>query len=164
MSEEEFEDELELADRASRKKKRLILIAASTIVGVIILGVVVLMIMLSSGAEKEVVKELPEGEEEFIPGAVLKLDPIIVNLKVKGSFIKSTIELEFQEKELPPTMESEIPKIRDAIIMATSDRTAQELLTNEGKDELADDIIDTLREILKDAVVEEVFFTNYVIQ
>lgn len=105
-----------------------------------------------------------EGEEVELPPAVLPLETFIVNLRVKGSFLKTTIQLEFSEPELPKTVEHETPKIRDAIIRVLTAKDAADILTVEGKEKLREEIKQSVNEALKSDDVTNVFLTEFIIQ
>jgi flagellar FliL protein len=96
--------------------------------------------------------------------AVLPLETFIVNLQVKGSFLRTTIQLEFAEPELPHTVESDVPKIKDSIIKILSNKSSAELLTSEGKEKARSEIRDGVNEVLGSEDVTQVFFTEFIIQ
>ena len=105
------------------------------------------------------------GEEgmELVP-AVMPLDTFIVNLQVKGSFLKVTVQLEFAEPELPPTIEHDTPRIRDAIISVLSAKAAPELLSADGKEKLREELKRAVNDALHSEDVTKVFFTEFIIQ
>jgi len=106
-----------------------------------------------------------EGAEEVdLPPAVLPLDTFIVNLQVKGSFLKTTLQLEFAEPEIPKTIEHETPKIRDAIIRVLSSKAAPDILSTEGKEKLRDELKNAVNEALKSEDVTQVYITEFIIQ
>ena len=105
-----------------------------------------------------------EGGPVVLPPAVLPLETFIVNLQVKGSFLRTTIQLEFAEPELPHTIESDVPKIKDTIIRILSSKSSSELLTTEGKEKMRSEIRDGVNEVLGSEDVTQVFFTEFIIQ
>lgn len=105
-----------------------------------------------------------EGEQGELPGAIMQLDTFIVNLQVKGSFLKTTINLEFAEPELPKTAENDTPKIRDAIIRVMSAKSANEILVKDGKDKLGEEIKKVVNEVLESEDVVKVYFTEFIVQ
>lgn len=104
-----------------------------------------------------------EGEVK-LSNALLPLDTFIVNLQVKGSFLKTTIQLEFNKPELPHEIETDTAKIRDAVIRVLSTKTAQEILTPEGKDQLREEIKVAANEALKAEDIIAVYITEFIIQ
>ena len=87
-----------------------------------------------------------------------------MNLQVKGSFLKTTIQLEFAEPELPHTIEHETPKIRDSIIRVLSSKSAQDILSADGKEKLREELKDAVNTALKSEDVTEVYLTEFIIQ
>ena len=105
-----------------------------------------------------------DGEQAVLPPAILPLETFIVNLQVKGSFLKATIQLEFTEPQLPPTVESDIPKVRDAIIRILSSKSSADILTSEGKEKLREEIKNSVNEALGAEDVTQIYFTEFIIQ
>jgi flagellar protein FliL len=157
---------------AKSGKKKLIIIIA---VVVVLLGVGVGAFLAlkggkgaQGGEEGEDLGEeegAVEGEGEVeLPPAVLPLETFIVNLQVKGSFLKTTIQLEFMEPELPKTAENEVPKIRDTIIRVLSAKSSAEILTVEGKERLREEVRNAINQTLGAEDVAKVYFTEFIIQ
>ena len=113
-------------------------------------------------AEGEAGAEGGEGVE--LPGAVVPLDVFIVNLGVKGSFLKTSIQLELATPEPGHDFERNIPKIRDAIIRVLSTRIASEILALEGKEKLREEVKKSINDALGSEDVTQVFFTEFIVQ
>lgn len=105
-----------------------------------------------------------EHGEGKLSNALLPLDTFIVNLQVKGSFLKTTIQLEFSKPELPHEIETDTAKIRDAVIRVLSTKSAQDILTPEGKDQLREEIKTASNEALKSEDILAVYITEFIIQ
>ena len=112
-----------------------------------------------------------EGEEEggeeggkSLAPAILPLETFIVNLQVKGSFLKTTIQLEFVTPELPTTVENEVPKVRDSVIRVLSSKSSAEILTPDGKEKLRQELRDAINQALGSDDVAKVYFTEFIIQ
>lgn len=172
MAEEKKEEGAE----APKSKKKLVIIVA-VLVLVIGGGVGAFLASGKSGKTEEAASEEGahgesaaeggaegEGGPVTLPPAVLPLETFIVNLQVKGSFLRTTIQLEFAEPELPKTIESDVPKIKDAIIRILSAKSSSELLTTEGKEKMRSEIRDGVNEVLGSEDVTQVFFTEFIIQ
>lgn len=165
MAEEKKEGEAE----APKKSKKLVIIVA--LIVVLILGGVGAFFALGSSDKGK--GEDPFLEDEYeeddgghgaLPPAVLPLETFIVNLQVKGSFLRTTIQLEFAEPELPHTIENDIPKIKDIIIRTLSSKSSSELLMSDGKDKLRSEIRDKVNEVLGSEDITQVYFTEFIIQ
>ncbi len=99
-------------------------------------------------------------------GPMYALDPFIVNLfSEDGSrYLKTTINLEMDKEELSTELDSKKPLIRDIIIKALSAKSYEEISTIEGKENLKDEIVANINAVLKDGKINNVFFTDFVIQ
>ncbi len=171
----EKEEAAEGGEKATPKGNKTLIIIIVVVVLVLVLGGVGAFFALKGSkggeegeagggdAEEEVTdEEVPEGGE--LVGAIFPLEVFIVNLSVKGSFLKTSIQLEFVEPVVPPTLDSDIPKIRDAIIRVLSSKTATELLSIEGKETLREELKDVVNETLGADDVNQVYFTDFIIQ
>jgi len=168
MAEEEEEQTEEEEEEKSGGSKKLIIIIV-VVVLLVGIGVATFLVMGSGDEESDdgtADLELTAEDEDLfdLPGATLPLDTFIVNLKVKGSFLKVTIQLEFEQPELPPTIESDIPKVRDTVIRSLSNKSAGEILSLEGKEELSLYLIDAINETLGAEDVVNLYFTEFIIQ
>ncbi|MCB0324007.1 MAG: flagellar basal body-associated FliL family protein [Bdellovibrionales bacterium] len=164
MAEEESTGE-ESKSGGGKKKLIIIIVLVLVLVGG---GVGAFLALGGSKEDAEEGEELEEEGEEtgeaILPAAVLPLETFIVNLQVKGSFLKVTLQLEFAEPELPPTVESEIPKLRDTIIRILSSKESAEILTQQGKETLREELRNGVNETLGAEDVTQVYFTEFIIQ
>jgi flagellar protein FliL len=176
MAKEEPEEKKEGEGKKGGKKK-LIIIAA--VVLVILIGGGLGAFFAFSGSKKAA-KESAEGEEGAaagdeeevpaegeaaeLPGKIEPLEPFIVNLQMKGSFLKTSVNLEFGSPEVPRTMANDLPKIRDAVIRVLSSKSSQDLLANEGKEKLRTELKDAINQIFGSEEVVNVYFTDFIIQ
>ena len=172
---EKKEEESKVEAKGGGKKKLIIIIV---VVLILVGGGVGAFFALGKPAAEEGEEGAVEGEDHGegeegaegedghgeAPPAVLPLDTFIVNLQVKGSFLKTTIQLEFVEPELPPTIEHETPKIRDAIIRLLSSKSSADILSAEGKEKLREELRQEINSALKSEDVGGVYFTEFIIQ
>ena len=156
-----------------KKPKSKLPLIIGIVVVVLILGGVGAFFALKGGATEEDGEEVAADEEEVteeagehgdLPGAILPLETFIVNLQVKGSFLKAGISLQFAEPELPAHAEEEMPKIKDSIIRVLSRKSHQEILSVEGKEKLKDEIRMTVNQALNTEDVVGVYFTEFIVQ
>lgn len=167
---EEKEEKAEAPAKGGSKK--LIIIIAVVVLVLVGGGVGAFFAFGKSKGGEEGTEEGAEGEgggeegaeEVDLPPAVLPLDTFIVNLQVKGSFLKTTLQLEFAEPEIPHTIEHDTPKIRDAIIRVLSSKAAPDILSTEGKEKLRDELKNAVNEALKSEDVVQVYMTEFIIQ
>ncbi len=176
MATEKAEDEGKEEAPKKGGKKLIIIIA---LVVVLALGGAGAFFMLggkkkAEGEEGE--EEAPAEEEEAaaegkgghgeggLSGSIYPLDTFIVNLQVKGSFLKTTIQLEFGEPGQPHTLESDMPKIRDTIIRIMSGKSAQDILSVEGKEKLREEVKEGVNNAMGSEDVVQVYFTEFIVQ
>jgi len=106
-------------------------------------------------------EELAEGEEAL--GAIIPFDTFIVNLS-GGRYIRLQAQVEFNTLDVPRKFYTRLVPIKDQIISALTQKTADELITVKGKDSLRLQIKDTINETLRKEEVKRVYFTQFVIQ
>ena len=145
---EDREEEGQEVEEKPKKSKKLIIIVAAVVVVLIIGGVGAFFALKSpkggEGVEADAVQEEAsteanaegEGEEGAGEANLFPLETFIVNLQVKGSFLKTDIQLEFASEEDMKSAEKEVPRLRDTIIQILSSKTASDILTSEGKKSL----------------------------
>jgi flagellar FliL protein len=94
------------------------------------------------------------------------MDQFIVNLYNEGSsrYLKTTLNFELSSEELTAEMDSKKPLIRDIVIRTLSAKTYEEISTIKGKENLKDEIVTKVNQVLTDGQVNNVFFTDFVIQ
>ena len=99
-------------------------------------------------------------------GPTYKLENLLLNLADldERRYLRVTIELELYNEELVPEVEKRLPKIRDALILLLSSKTAAELQTPEGQVMLRQQIAKRLSSILGQGTVKDVYLTQFLIQ
>ena len=114
---------------------------------------------LPEGADDE--EELVEGEETL--GAIVPLESFLVNLN-GGGYIRLQAQLEFKERDVPKRFYVRLVPIRDAMLSLLASRTAQDMVTSEGRGALKSDFKELVNEALKKEVIKQVYFTQFVVQ
>jgi len=99
--------------------------------------------------------------------ATLPLEPFLVNLADTDTsrFVKTTFQLGLAE-ELDEENKSavSVPAMRDSIITLLSSKTAEQILTSQGKDKLRDEIRSRINAISPRMKVVEVYIVDFVVQ
>ena len=126
---------------------------------IIIVGVVLLLVLGGGGAflyiSKQRAAEAALAEEEGgepaveahqgekLPPVYLPMDNMVVNLADPGGerVAQVGITLEVRDAKASDTVKAYMPTIRSGVLMLLSQRTADELLSAEGKQKLIDDIL-----------------------
>ena len=99
-------------------------------------------------------------------GPMYPMDQFIVNLYNEGSsrYLKTTLNFELSMPELNVEMDTKKPLIRDIVIKTLSAKTYEEISTIRGKENLKDEIVSKVNQVLTDGQVNNIFFTDFVIQ
>ncbi|MBI3448775.1 MAG: flagellar basal body-associated FliL family protein [Acidobacteria bacterium] len=109
------------------------------------------------------------GESAGKPGSLLNLEPFVVNLADPGGgrYVKCTFKLEVSDRPALEAMQADevgIPKIRDRILALLSSRTAESLMTSQGKDLLKREVQARVNPLLKKGKIQEVYITEFLVQ
>jgi flagellar FliL protein len=148
------------ADAKPKKSKKLLFI----IIGVLVLALVgagaaffVLKKKHSAdesedGAHADETHETaaPPKRDPKTPPTFLPLDSMVVNLADPGGnrFVQLGITLQLEEAKIAEDMKPYMPAIRNAILMLISQRTAEQMLAVEGKEDLSQNIIAEVSHIM----------------
>jgi len=99
-------------------------------------------------------------------GPMYPMDQFIVNLYNEGSsrYLKTTINFELSAAELSAEMDKKKPLIRDIVIKTLSAKTYEEISTIRGKENLKDEIVSKVNQVLTDGKINNIYFTDFVIQ
>ena len=138
---------------ARRPKKKLILIAGLALVLVLVLGAATVVFLKQRAAhaaaaatgDDDAAPEHAAGthiDPKNIP-IYLPLDPFIVNLADKDAdrYAQIGITLEIDSGVSADQIKAYMPAIRNAILLILANKSSKELLSREGKEQLAQDIM-----------------------
>jgi flagellar FliL protein len=141
-------------------KKLIIIIAAVVLLLVVGGGGAFFMMKKKADAEAAAAAEGEDGGEEHAkpakeakkpehgkdehkgPPTFVPLDPFVVNLADRENerFAQVGINLQVEDAKVAEEMKAYMPAIRNAVLLILSHKTAEELLTVEGKHKLAEEI------------------------
>jgi len=139
----------------SGSKKMIIIIVAALVTVLLIGGGAAAFLLMKSGDQTEATDEegyedeapakkkaAPEKDEKAVPPTFVPLDPFVVNLADRDSerFAQVGITLQIDDPKTAEEIKAYMPAIRNAVLLILSYKTAEELLSNEGKLKLADEI------------------------
>jgi len=114
----------------------------------------------AEGGHAETKKEEVKDPKELM----LALDPFVVNLGGPGSFLKMTIQVEINSPLDKPFIEARLPVIRDSIVILLSAKSAETVVSPEGKMKLKDEINIRINKALGKNLVKNVYYTEFVMQ
>ncbi len=149
------------ADAKPKKSKKLLFI----IIGVVVLALVgggAAFFLMKKGHDEEggeegatAAAEAPEPPPppKHDPKAAptfLPLDAMVVNLADEGGnrFVQLAITLQLDDPKIAEDMKVYMPAIRNGILMLISQRTAEQMLVVEGKEDLTQDIIGEISAVM----------------
>ena len=99
-------------------------------------------------------------------GVMYPMDKFIVNLLSDsgGRYLKISMNFELNTEELSAELDQKQPLIRDIVIRTLSGKTYEEISTIRGKENLKDEIVAKINQVLTNGQVNNIFFTDFVIQ
>lgn len=154
------------ADTAAPRKssKLLIILVAAVLVAVLgVGGTVAYLVTKKATPDKKAAEAHEEVEPIFLP-----LDPFTVNLKgTQERFTQVAITLMIIDPKAVEPIKARTPVLRDRILRVIGKKTPEDMLSPEGKEKLAAEVLASVKESLPDALrkgVKEVLFTNVIVQ
>lgn len=153
------------AEAAPASKKKLIIIIAAVVLLAGGGGAGWFFMQPKDGHKKEVKHEEPAHAPVFIA-----LDTFTVNLQPdpEEKFLQLEISLQVASPEQAELLKTQMPAVRNRLLMLLTSKMASEISTSEGKQQLSDEIVAEVKKpFSKDAKPQEVsgvFFTSFVIQ
>lgn len=166
------------AETKPKSKKLLIISIAAVLVLLLAAGGAVLFLMMSGGSDDDFDEaSAPQATQPVArprtPPQFMPLDPVVINLADPGviRFAQVGITLQVADTATSAQITAFLPTIRDGILRQVSRRTAQELLNAEGKDQLAADILELVRQETglistprAESPIQAVLFANLIVQ
>lgn len=151
---------------APASKKKLIIIIAAIVLAVAGGGAAWFFTQKNAHAKKEEVKkEEPEKAPVF-----LTLDTFTVNLQPDPDekFLQVDISLQVASPEAAEAIKLHMPAVKNRLLLLLTSKSAAEISTVEGKQELSNEIIEEVKKPFspntKPQEVTDVFFTSFVVQ
>lgn len=174
MADEDIEQQVEDGDQEPKKKGKKKLL-------ILLLAVVVLMAGGAGGffywrhraAQKLAAKNAGqeaekkhEGDSEKEVAEVIELQPFIVNLadREEPKYLRMTVSLgigEGAEGKPDPLFTT---KVRNAILAIVTTKTADQILTVEGKTELRKEMLSAARSVVDKPEVYAIYITDFIVQ
>ena len=129
------------AAQAPAKSKKLIIIGA--IVAVLLVAAAAVLLLMTSKSQGDGYDDDEPVKAAAVVPTFLPLENMVVNLADTGGdrFAQIGITLELQDEATATLVKQYMPSIRNGILMLVSQRTAEDLLQRQGKEQLAADIL-----------------------
>lgn len=96
--------------------------------------------------------------------SMVTIPTFVVNLADPSGRRYLKISMDLEVKGAPEPVQGSMSKIRDALLMLLSSKSAEDLAGAEGKITLRKDVADRINQVLGKPVVLRVYFTDFVIQ
>ena len=187
MAEEEKEEnkdeEKDGEEGKEKKKKNPLLIAVIAVAALLLIAIGVLVYVLMSGGneeenpedgakkEKKVeksAKSAPAGRKINIEevGPIVDAGEFIVNLMNSNGkrYLRTQISIELSAEDLQAEIEQKKDILKDIAIEVLSSKQVEEIVTRDGKERLKDELVKALNRVLVDGQINNIYFTNFVIQ
>lgn len=105
-------------------------------------------------------------DPQKIIGETMAMSPFIVNLAdPKGKrYLKVTIEIEFEDQTALERAQKATPKLRDTVIMMLTSLAFEDVMTPEGKVRIRDELLERFNQALKPDRINNIYFTEFVVQ
>ena len=112
-----------------------------------------------------------EAEAEHEPdtgfiGPVIDLEPFVLNLADRDQlrYLKVAIKLQLDRPQEETDFTIKLPAIRDALLVLLTSKESRSLRTVDGKMLVRDEIGGRVNTIMKKGKIQQVFFTEFIIQ
>ena len=135
---------------APAKSKKMLIIVAALVLVLVLAGVGAYIFIskrnaaaAEDGDEPIASHAAAAHDKPKAPPVYLPLDPMVVNLADPGGekVAQVGITLEVSDAKASDTVKAYLPTIRSSVLLLISQKTAEELLKPEGKEQLANDIL-----------------------
>lgn len=157
-------------DEGKKPKSKLPLFIIAGVIVLAVAGFAATKLMGGSPKPKEGEEAVAEVEEapSKIP-VYLTIEPFVVNLQPENGdyYLQVSMTLQLPTQKTADTLKLYMPQVRSRLLMLLSSKKASELITNDGKEKLRDDIIDELSEPFsgnRGLIITDVAYTSFVIQ
>ncbi len=108
-----------------------------------------------------------EDEKKDEPGVLVDLNKIVVSLRDKGpttSYLSLDINLEVDNDKTAALVEQRLPHLRDIVILALSNKYADDLMSYDGKEALKAELMRKIGEVLPEGSLKNLYFSDMVVQ
>lgn len=172
----EQEPEKTESQEAPKKKKQLLLFAIIGAVAVTLIaaGLVSYLFFFKKPSTETIEKEIAKDQTakaggskgESRVGIMVDIEPFIVNLDDPNAkhFLKVAITLEVPDEKTKDEIGKLMPKIKNEIIMVLSSKTLADVIPVDGKIKLRDELMIRLANILGQGKLNNVYFSQFVVQ
>ena len=179
--------EEESQTEGKKSNKMLLIVIIIVLIFIILIGAVLTVLLMSDDSSKQQYQNAPQQQVQRAPsslrqavasgdeldsrplssiGILYPLDTFTVNLKSDSGrrYLKVTMSLELDGKEISMELDNKSPVIRDRVIRILTSKTLEEISSAKGKQKVSQQIMDTLNAMISDGQIRGIYFTEFVIQ
>jgi flagellar FliL protein len=166
-----------------KKSKKMLMIIIAIVVLVLAIGGAAAFLLMGKSADhgddEEVSSESAKpgkkkkGEKET-PPAYVAFEAFTVNLipEAGDQFLQLVISVEVADAKFADELKNYTPKLRNNVMLLLSDKKASQLITKEGKESLAAELLEAMNTVVDPSSkgkkgagpIKEVLFTSFIIQ
>jgi flagellar FliL protein len=124
-----------------------------------------IQVQSTAGNDEQADKDTPVPVEELL-GPIFPLDTFIVNLADKGGkrYLRITIDLELDSKELESEVAKRLPQVRDSILTILPTKRFEDISSAQGKTALRDQMLERINGMLARGQITNIYFKEFVVQ
>ena len=130
-----------------------------------------LFMMWNKLSAMETQAQSPSDQDASVPveellGPIYPLDTFIVNLADKGGkrYLRITIDLELDGKELESEITKRLPQVRDSILTILPTKRFEDISSAKGKTALRDQMLERINGMLARGQITNIYFKEFVVQ
>jgi len=163
-------------EKPPKSFKLLIIIGvAAVLLAAVVAAVWLLFLAPQSSEHSSVVERIrnlwasekkPSSTGSTVQGHIYKMDPFLVNLMDPGMprYLKITLHVESNQEKGNEEYEKRLPQLRDAILTILSSKNYNDIMSSEGKTSLREEIKAKMNQLLVGLKVQNIYFTEFVVQ
>lgn len=167
---EDDDDDKKPAEGGGKKKLIIMILAVLLLLGGGVGGSLYFMGMIGGGKGDTTEKEQAKKEVKNVPIYYAFPQAFTVNFETNQGlrFLQVAVEIMTYDQQAIAAVEAHMPVIKNNIILLLSNQTYDDLVSIEGKKAIRERMLNEIQAILDkyeaESTVEEVYFTNFVMQ
>ncbi len=175
---------------APKKSKKLLIIIVAVVLLLVLGGGGAAFFLMKKGGDEHAddeeaaeetakPKKKDKKKEAAAHPIFVNLDPFTVNLvpETGDQYLQVALSVEFEDPTAEAELKAHMPKIRNNLTLLLSGKKASELISREGKEKLAEELLETVNDVLEppkknkkgekisgEGPAKAVLFTSFIIQ
>lgn len=151
-----------MAGEGDKKKPNRLVVIIIILAAIILVGIVAVIFMATGIKVSDITDKFVKHEEYIV-----EMDSFVVNLNTEGrtsNYLKIQVSLLYTDKKRGPVLEEKSSQIRDVVITDLMGYSPEQLLAEDGLEKVKSRLKKQINQALDEEVVEEVYFTDFLIQ